>query len=241
MTGSKVLSTKKLDPLLIEKAKQHHIAILEREFIAVRPLPEKALAQRLSELTAEGQRTLAVTSSHAISVLPALPGVVWKVFCLSGKTREAVLKAGVSESAIAAVARDAGSLALEILRQGEKEVIFICGDKRRDELPDRLRDAGVRVSEITVYETVETPQVVDRDWDAVLFFSPSAVQSFFAANRLSEKTVCFAIGPTTAGCLAGFTENPVLVSEEASQEKMVEALIHYFGQANARTKNQKQP
>ena len=73
----------------------------------------------------------------------------------------------------------------------DREVIFFCGNLRRNDLPDALRQKGITVREITVYQTSLTPVTIEKEYDAVLFFSPSAAESFFSKNSLPAKTVLF--------------------------------------------------
>lgn len=125
-------------------------------------------------------------------------------------------------------ADNAKSLAQTIIQHGVEEIVFFCGNKRRDELPEILKAAGIKVHEVVVYETIETPVVTNDDVDAILFFSPSAVQSFFSVNQLKKNTVCFAIGQTTANSIADFTDNRIVITESPSQEMMLALVNFYF-------------
>ena len=78
------------------------------------------------------------------------------------------------------------------------EVVFFCGDHRRDELSAILREKNIEVNEIVAYKTTLVPHKIEKKYDGILFFSPSAVQSFFQKNKLDEETILFAIGNTTA-------------------------------------------
>jgi uroporphyrinogen-III synthase len=118
-------------------------------------------------------------------------------------------------------------LASKIIHDGVTEIIFFCSNKRRDELPDILSEAGVRVYEIVVYETIETPFITEAV-DGILFFSPSAVQSFFSMNQPGAGTVCFAIGETTAAAISERTSHQVITSEDPSQESMMARVESYF-------------
>ena len=40
------------------------------------------------------------------------------------------------------------------------------------------------VDEVIVYKTIETPKVLTKQYDGILFFSPSAVKSFFSKNSI---------------------------------------------------------
>jgi uroporphyrinogen-III synthase len=83
-----------------------------------------------------------------------------------------------------------------------------------------------------VYETLETPVEIPGPLDAVLFFSPSAVNSFFSKNQLEKNTACFAIGATTARTIASYTANKIISSEVPDQSVLVQALRTYFHNIN---------
>jgi uroporphyrinogen-III synthase len=235
MAKYKVLSTKKLLPSLIEQAKQNDIEIIEQEFISVRPiLSEEKFREVMFWMEQEGLNHIVFTSANAVQALQKylhqggnllIPN--WKVFAISGKTKDS-LHPFIPDDKIIATADNSKALAQIILEQGANEVIFFCGNKRRDELPSILKDSGIKVREVVVYETIETPVVVNKDVDGILFFSPSAVQSFFSANQLRKHTACFAIGQTTADRIVDFTDNPMIVSESPSQEMMMASVQFYF-------------
>lgn len=200
-------------------------------FIAVEPL-----ALKTGELPT-GPLTAAFTSANAVAALGKGDGHDWKVFCLGGATlRQAADHFG--QAAIAGIADSASELAAEIICQlpagqasrgtdaeGGREVWFFCGDKRRDELPDLLRKAGITVHEVIVYHTKLTPHRLGRAYDAIAFFSPSAVESFFSVNTLSSDIPLYAIGGTTAGCIRRKCNNPVMVSERPDEELLVRQII----------------
>jgi uroporphyrinogen-III synthase len=152
-------------------------------------------------------------------------------FCISGKTRSALLPC-IREEQIQATAEYGKDLAEKIIEQQAKEIIFFCGNRRRDELPTILKKAGINVHEVVVYETVETPVVTANDIDAVLFFSPSAVRSFFSVNQLKKNTVCFAIGQTTSNSIADFADNRIIASESPDQKTLLASVLLYFENSN---------
>jgi uroporphyrinogen-III synthase len=233
MKKYKVLSTKKLDPSLIEQANENDIEIIEQEMISVTPVvSEDTMKQVLYWADQTGVHAV-FTSVNAVNAVQNylqqvnVSKLAWKVFCISGRTK-AALQTLVDEEQIVATAAYGNDLAERIIEQQVKEVVFFCGNKRRQELPSMLQSAGVIVNEIMVYETSLTPSVVENDFDAILFFSPTAVESFFSANVPKENTVCFAIGTTTSGSLAEFTSNKIEVSEDTSQESMLASVLSHF-------------
>lgn len=235
MARFKLLSTRRLEPSLIEQAKQRGVDILVREFISVTPILSQEKYKELKPWLEGADPAYAVFTSvngveavkHYLSFQGAAHTPTWKVFCISGKTKEAVT-AAFPKAEILATAEYGSILAGHIIKQANvKEVVFFCGNRRREELPSMLKEAGIAVHEITVYATEETPSLVEEDLDGVLFFSPSGVSSFFAANQLKKEAVCFAIGRTTAEAIAPFTQNKIITSETTSPEAMLEAVYHY--------------
>jgi len=91
-----------------------------------------------------------------------------------------------------------------------------------------LNNAGINVSEIVVYETVALTQKMTRHYDAILFFSPSAVESFFAKNKTTDDVVFFAIGNTTANAITQFAANKIIKATSPGKETLVEQMIEYF-------------
>jgi uroporphyrinogen-III synthase len=234
MAKYKVLSTKTLEPSLFEQAKQSNIEIIEQEFISVRPIWTPETLNAILELIKGGKNYIALTSVNAVDVLSDYFAVCngysvdWKIFCLSGKTKQAVQNAKFLEKNIIGEAKDASGLAKKIVESGVVEIIFFCGNKRRDELPMILKDANIKVQEVVLYETLETPVVVDNKFNAILFFSPSAVNSFFQKNLLNDQTVLFAIGDTTANEIKNFSKNKLIVSGYPDRENLLKEMITYF-------------
>ena len=241
MAKYKVLSTKKLEPSLVIKAGENDIEIIEQEFISVRHNTSKEKFEEVFRLMQVGEdyEFVAFTSANAVVPFEKFIGggiphsTKWKIFCLSGKTKTALEStSGRLTGDIVGTADNAEALAHRIIEAGIKKIIFFCGNRRRDELPHLLGVAGVEVHEIVVYETVETPVAAIEDPAAVLFFSPSAVQSFFSVNQLKTNTICFAIGQTTADSIAGFTDNKIITSESPDQESMLASVHLYFQNIN---------
>jgi len=103
---------------------------------------------------------------------------------------------------------------------------FFSGNLRKETLPKALKDADVKFNEIQVYETSLTPHKIKTPVDAILFFSPSGVESYLAANKI-KKEVCFCIGNTTAEALEKTTRN-IIVADQPSVENVIEDVIEEF-------------
>ncbi len=171
------------------------------------------------------------TSSNAVagirSCLDNVPG--WDIAVIEGKTQQAA-ETFFGKAAIKATARDAGALAAALISRNINAVVFFCGNRRLDHLPLALARAGIDVREIVVYETEETPVAIDGIFDGILFFSPSAVTSFFRANTLPADCTIFVIGSTTAKTLTSYTSNKIIISPANDERAMIEEVIKYYNE-----------
>lgn len=236
----KVLSTKKLELSLIEQANGNDIEIREQEFISIKPVRNAEITKAMPDFAKQKENYIALTSANAVDVLNNYLAANntysindWRVFCLSGNTKKAIQNAGFPEENIIGEARTASELAQKVIQLAVNEITLFCGNKRREELPLILKAAKIKVHEVVLYETLEVPTTITEDFDAILFFSPSGVQSFFLANRLADKTICFAIGDTTATSIAAFSNKEVVISVGPSPKMMMEKVIQHFGHKSA--------
>jgi uroporphyrinogen-III synthase len=210
-----MLSTRELSAALVEKAAAKGVVIDSLSFIAIEPMKAVDLP---------GASAVVVFTS--VNAVEAVDGSGWKIFCTSGATRHKVAKR-FGEAAIVGTADSAAELAATIVGEGwVKAVWFFCGDLRRYELPARLKQAGIQVHEVVVYRTKLTPHMIGREYDGIAFFSPTAVESFFSANRIPAHTRLFAIGETTAGAIRRYCDNPVTTSERPDAELLINQIIH---------------
>lgn len=227
MSASKayVLSTRALSATLIAEAGANGLTIDVLPFISVAKLQNEKLLEEIRELT-KRSLTAVFTSTNAVTAIETSHGSPdWKIFCVGGTTRRAVADR-FGEHAVAGTASSAKELAEEIIRKAPgKELWFFCGDRRRGELPERLVTAGWRVHELIVYQTILTPARIEKTYDAIAFFSPSAVESFFSMNAVDPNIPLFAIGETTAAALYRKCSNPVSVSESPDEKSLIDQII----------------
>jgi uroporphyrinogen-III synthase len=153
-----------------------------------------------------------------------------RIYCISGATYAAVVEA-FGEKAVVGKAGSAAALATVIGQQEvgqNREIVFFCGDQRREELPSLLRQSGLKMTEKIVYRTVLTPHRMERNYDGIAFFSPSAVESYFSANRVAADVPLFAIGPTTAAAIHSRCANPVIVGERPEKALLIRRMTEYL-------------
>lgn len=228
-----ILSTSPVAEELIKESAGNDIIIDEISFIKTEDIIDRATERKIKELF--NQKIIAVfTSMNAVNAVAKfiVKRPSWKVFCI-GNTTKKLVKEFFGESAVAGFAENANSLSMLILQNSSiQNITFFCGDNRRDELPVNLNKGGIAVDEIIVYKTIETPTVLTKQYDGILFFSPSAVQSFFSKNSLSHTTKIFAIGTTTANEIKLFSQQPAIIAETPGKKNLVEMVYNHFSKSN---------
>jgi uroporphyrinogen-III synthase len=225
-----IVSTASLPVECLQRLKQQGFEAEVIPFIRTYPSVSDKEVQRIKELQ-DNSTTAVFTSAHGVEAvvmnLDRKPS--WKIACISGATLEAVKKY-FDEANVIAAAPHAKQLAKEIINQVNEPVVFFCGNKRLDTIPQQLKTAGIPVEEIAVYHTELTPQPVKHNAAAILFFSSSAVESFFMKNDLADTTICFAIGDTTAETLRQKGGNRIIIAANPGKKEMIELLINYYNE-----------
>jgi uroporphyrinogen-III synthase len=225
-----ILSTRPLSESLIDEAKKQAVYIEVLPFIETEAIKSVEVQQEI-ELVLLESATIVFTSMNAVEavadyMIDEQPD--WAIYCMGNTTQELVKKY-FGDNSIAGTAGNAAALASLIVEEANTgEVIFFCGDQRRDELPDILKASDIEVNEIEVYHTVTIAHKVAKNYNGILFFSPSAVESFFSKNKTGIQTILFAIGNTTAASIRKHAVNPVIISDEPGKENLVEKALNYF-------------
>jgi len=198
--------------------------------IATMAVDDDAMAQRIGA-AAQEPHTVVFTSANAVqAVSEYTQGAVagWDVHAIGHATLERIGQLMPGQSVVG-TANDATSLAHHIIAEASvAPVIFFCGDQRREELPVLLADAGIPLEEVTVYHTIRMPVKIEPAHDGLVFFSPSAVISFFELNRPKEGAVFFAIGNTTAAEIRKNCENKVIIASAPSVAAVVTSVIDHY-------------
>jgi uroporphyrinogen-III synthase len=230
-----ILSTIPLDTFLLNRAMDSGVLLDIASFIKVESCSHEPATAAEIAAVCQQPAIVVFTSANAVAAVcdsPAFKNPGWKIFCIERATKKAVLHY-FKEEDILGSADNSEELALTIKNApGVHEVVFFCGDKRMDTLPSTLLVSGIITKEVIVYRTLEQAQFVEKDYDAILFYSPSGVSSFFSMNALSPHTILFAIGNTTADALRLETTNKIIVSDTPSKEILLYKAISYFKENN---------
>lgn len=219
-----------METALLEAAKAKDVQIDIVSFIDTSPAITTGLKDEVSKIIKQ-PTAVVFTSMNAVSSVAAYINgdkPDWEIFCIGNTTRQLAARY-FGEQSINTVGNNATDLADKMIASKQiKQVVFFCGDQRREELPGKLRQNGIAVQEVIVYHTISTPHKIDKAYDGILFYSPSAVQSFFYANAVPASTVLFAIGQTTADAIKSFTDNLIIESERPGKDELVKKMFQFF-------------
>lgn len=231
----RILSTRPLDEVLVNKALEHQIIIDSISFIQTEDIIDKNISNQIKKLATQSITTVFTSVNGLEAVIKNLSGdnlqPTWSIYCI-GSATQSFIRDNLVSGKIMATGRNAAELSETIIKDKVKEVVFFCGDQRRDELPQHLKKNNISVEEIVVYKTNEIPVKADKSYNGILFFSPSAVKSFFSVNSIPTDTVLFSIGNTTADAIKENCKNSIVVSDFPSKEKLVGEAIAYFNKIN---------
>ncbi len=223
-----ILCTRSLGEPVLQKARAAGFSINCLTFIETVPVDSEELAELTTALSHQ-ELSVIFTSQKAVqAIIPYLEnGVNWRIFCTGGATKELVIKV-FGEDAIANTARNAKELTRKIFEYPKLgKVIFFTGNKSLTTIPTELQMHNIPLQEVVMYETILTPQFISKDYPGILFFSPSAVHSFFSENTILTDVVLFSIGQTTTDIIKTYCANPVVTSEWPGQESLIDLLIAY--------------
>jgi uroporphyrinogen-III synthase len=151
-----------------------------------------------------------------------------KCFCVGQKTKQLLEE---NEFEVIHFSEYAEELATFILAHCLKNSFtFFSGNLRRDTVPEALTKGNIVFREIGVYQTILKPQKIKVKSDGILFFSPSAVESYLTANTI-ENEMCFCIGTTTANVLVSELRDKTKNIQIASKplvEHVIDEVIKYY-------------
>ncbi len=119
--------------------------------------------------------------------------------------------------------------------------LYPCGDLADPAGLRALRDAGAIVDVVSAYRTVPddtanadvlSKRLRNREIDAIIFASPSAVRSFFARiepDTVSKRVASVSIGSRTSRALGELIEGRVAQAEQASLSGIIDAVVRAIG------------
>jgi uroporphyrinogen-III synthase len=215
-----ILSTKKLLPNQKQVFLEANIHLIEDDFIET-----KIKNFELSKVN----DNLIFTSQNAVQSILQHPKCnelkSKNVFSVGMKTKDLLTENGFNVIAYTGYASDLAEIISLIYNK--ENYTFFSGNLRRDILPNTLKENGITFNEIEVYETNITSKKIKDKLDGILFFSPSAVESYLKLNTIKEE-ICFCIGETTAEPLENKRTKNSIIASSISIDSVVEDCADYF-------------
>lgn len=219
----RILSTKKLQSNQKQFLLNAGFAVVEADFIEIQNKDFTFSNIYNNLIFTSGNAVKAVSNHSDVQNIRRNPA-----FCVGEKTADLLDENGFT---VQEIANNAAELAKIIIAQYSTESFtFLNGNLRLDELPNQLKNANVLWNEVEVYQTILTPNPINSTFDGILFYSPSAVESFLSANKITNET-CFCIGHTTAKALENSTKNIVIANQPSVENTIIQAINYYKQQS----------
>lgn len=210
-----VLSTKKLSESQRNLLLQAGVGLVEYDAIAIEPL----------DFEVEGHiENAIITSQNAVKAMLDKEIEIENCFCVGERTDALLEENGYNVKVMADYGKELAKIIID--KFVDQKFTFFCGNLRRDELPNILKENKVSFTEVEVYQTELKPKKFERTFDGILFFSPSAVESFLKENTL-ENTITFCIGTTTAAEAEKYT-NVINVATKPTIENVIVQVVKHF-------------
>lgn len=215
----RIVSTKKLQPNQKQFLLNAGFHLIEADFIQIEFLS--------IELISSFNHLIFTSQNAVLSVLNNENHTFLKdkiCFCVGIKTKQLLEENGFK---VEHFFNYADELVLYLLENhSDKKFTFFSGNLRRDTIPNTFKSNHIIFEEIEVYQTILTPHKIDNQIDGILFFSPSAVQSYIEKNSISDE-ICFCIGTTTANEIEKITKKIVIANQPTIENVIIQS-INYF-------------
>ena len=215
----RILSTKKLLPNQKQFLLNANFCLVEADFIKI-DFQKNEIESKYDYLIFTSQNAVnSILSNENFEYLKEK-----KCFCVGKKTKVLLEQNGFQ--VLQAFDYVEGLTPFLIINYSQNTFTFFSGNLRQDTLPVALQKEGIIFEEKQVYTTSLTPKKINSQADGILFFSPSAVQSYLIENTISNE-ICFCIGKTTAKEVKKTTKN-VVIANQPTVENVIIQSINYF-------------
>jgi len=211
-----VLSTKKLSPSQKQLLLNAGIGLVEYDAIQIEFIDFKTGTRAF--------KNAVITSKNTAKAILKKDLKIENCYCVGEKTAAFLKENNFNIAEIADYGINLAQIIIE--KYPNENFAFFCGNERRDELPAILKKNNVKFEELEVYKTSLKPKQFEREFEGILFFSPSGVKSFVSENKL-DKSIAFCIGSTTASEAKKHTSN-IIIANKPSLENVIVQAVKYF-------------
>lgn len=143
-------------------------------------------------------------------------------YCVGTQTAEALEQLGFK---VSHCSENAETLIEEVLKPLNEPILWFSGVRKTRALEQFINDRGCDY--IDCYLTRLVEKSFTTPYDALLFFSPSGVESFLKVNEM-VRAHAFCIGETTAKAVRPHAQNGLSISPKATSVQLVLEVIKHF-------------
>ena len=228
---TKILFTRPIDDASRAALNDANIDFTETSFLRYTPSVSDEV---LRAIRAGLSQHLVFTSQNAVRIFfqtldnqrLKLPSTT-QCYAISGSTKTMLQKFNHAPTLTADSAKQLASAILK--KKDVTEVTFISGNLRLPDLPNMLIKNDMKVQELVVYKTEWTPLSIRTNYDAIIFFSTSAVDSYLINNKLLPEMPFFTLGKTTAIYLKKkIKAHNVVISAKPELKVLMETIVETF-------------
>lgn len=214
-----VLSTRNLSSKNNQAFLNAEITLLEHDFIKIETLSFQLKSKPDLLLFTSQNAVKSVLENAEVTNLKNIP-----VICVGSITRKLLENSGFKVLETKEYASELAPIIQE--KYANSHIAFFAGNLRRHVLPTAMQEANITYDEYLVYQNTENSTKINNNIQAILFYSPSGVNSYLKQNTISNQ-ICFCIGTTTAEALTEITQN-IVISNQQTIEAVVLQCINYF-------------
>ncbi len=211
-----ILSTKKLDVALRERIVHNGLAYMEYDAIHVNPVS--------FELPAPKDYVIFSSKNAVKTVLKSAYALAnTQVLCVGKQSEELLFKKNIKTIK---TAKNMAELVIFIEKIAKNaSFLHFCGNRRLPLLAKKMTAWKANFKEIEVYNTTPNVKKINAAPDAILFYSPSGVESHTNINTIGNSS-CFCIGETTAKALPEQPKKLVVLENPSIQTLVAKAIQH---------------
>ena len=211
-----ILSTKKLDVALRERIVHNGLAYMEYDAIHVNPVS--------FELPAPKDYVIFSSKNAVKTVLKSAYALAnTQVLCVGKQSEELLFKKNIKTIK---TAKNMAELVIFIEKIAKNaSFLHFCGNRRLPLLAKKMTAWKANFKQIVVYNTTPNVKKINAAPDAILFYSPSGVESHTNINTIGNSS-CFCIGETTAKALPEQPKKLVVLENPSIQTLVAKAIQH---------------
>ena len=216
-----ILSTRQLPNNIKSLLDKNVFNYVEYNFIEIQPLPFKKdeLLQKNNWIITSKNALKIILNTYSISELKSI-----NFYCVGQQTSHLIVE---NKLKLIEWANYSENLAHKIIKHhSQKHFFFIGGEMRRYELPSLLKNQNVSFEMINVYTTVLSPNEINQIVDGLLFFSPSAVNSYVINNSIKNEDL-FCIGNTTAKEAKKYSRQ-IFIPKEQTFKSVIDLVNNHY-------------